>query len=146
MPNQRIQQTKGQFNISESFAELLAHLKNGRIQINMANQSALEIRAENSKIKLNLLTPKNLVEVNDKSKNNDSHAKLSLRKKISEAKDFAYLRNNDLTISMRYEDKEIIILGRKAKPKLSKLIIGSNDIQIKNLRQLKKLDNELFNA
>ena len=61
--------------------------------------------------------------------------------------DFAkYLRNNDLTISMRYEDKEIIILGKKAKPRFSKLIIGSNDIQIKYLRQLKRLDNELFNV
>ena len=36
---------------------------------------------------------------------------------------------------MRYEDKEIIVLGEKAKSKFSKLIIGSNDIQIKNLRQ-----------
>ncbi len=47
---------------------------------------------------------------------------------------------------MRYEGKEIMVLGKKAKPRFSKLIIGSNDIQIKNLRQLMKLDNELFNS
>ena len=62
-------------------------------------------------------------------------------------KDFAkYLKNNDLTISMCYEGKEIMVLGKKAKPKFSKLIIGSNDIQIKNLRQLMRLDNELFKS
>ena len=106
----------------------------------------LKIRAENSQIVLNLFTSKSIVDVNDK-RNNENAAKLSLRKKISEAKDFAkYLRNNDLTISMRYKDNEIIVLGEEAKPKFSKLIIGSNDIQIKNLRHLARLDNELFNA
>ena len=77
----------------------------------------------------------------------ESAVKLSLNKKISKAKDFAkYLKNNDLTISMCYEGKEIMVLGTKAKPKFSKLIIGSNDIQIKNLRQLMRLDNELFKS
>ncbi|MGB7664119.1 MAG: hypothetical protein WBL67_15395 [Nitrososphaeraceae archaeon] len=145
MSNKRIQETRAKCNISEYFAELLSCFRGGMIQIGMANQSVLKIRAENSQIVLNLFTSKSIVDVNDK-RNNENAAKLSLRKKISEAKDFAkYLRNNDLTISMRYEDKEIIVLGEKAKPKFSKLIIGS-DIQIKNLRQLARLDNELFNA
>lgn len=131
--------------MNESFAELLAYFGNGMIQIGMANQPVSEIRAENGQIVLNLLTPRNLVDLNDKKNNNP--VKLSLGKKISEAKDFARcLRNNDLTISMRYEDKEIMVLGKKAKPKFSRLVIGSNEIQIKNLRQLKRLDNELFNA
>ena len=146
MSNQRIQETRAQCNISEYFAELLSCLRGGMIQIGMANQPVLKIRAENFQIVLNLFTSKSIVDVNGK-KNNENAAKLSLRKKISEAKDFAkYLRNNDLTISMRYEYKEIIVLGEKAKPKFSKLIIGSNNIQIKNLRQLARLDNELFNA
>lgn len=105
----------------------------------------LEIKAENSKIVLNLFTSKSRGDVNG-NKNHENDVKLSLSKKISEAKDFAkYLRYNDLTISMRYNGKEIMVLGKKAKPKFSKLIIGSNDIQIKNLRQLMRLDNELFN-
>ena len=54
----------------------------------------------------------------------ENAAKLSIRKKISEARNFAkYLRNNDYGI----EDKEIMVLGKKAKPRFSKLIIGSND-------------------
>jgi hypothetical protein len=116
------------------------------IQVGMANQALLVIRAENSKIVLNLFPPKSHVNVNGNQDNRWTD-KLNLSKKISEAKDFARcLRNDDLTISMCYEDKEIIVLGKKAKPKLSKLIIGSNDIQIKNLRQLKRLDIEFFNA
>ena len=111
MSNQRIQETRAKCNISEYFAELLSCLRGGMIQIDMANQPVLKIRAENSQIVLNLFTSKSIVDVNDK-RNNENAAKLSLRKKISEAKDFAkYLRNNDLTISMRYEDNEIKVLG-----------------------------------
>ena len=146
MANQSIQESREQFSTREYFAELLSWLKGGTILIGMANQPMLEIRAEISKIVLNLFTSKSLGDVNS-NKNNENAAKLSISKKISEAKDFAkYLRNNDLTISMRYEGKEIMVLGKKAKPKFSKLIIGSNDIQIRNLRQLMKLDNELFNS
>jgi hypothetical protein len=146
LSSQRIQESREQFSTREYFAELLSWLKGGTILIGIPNQPILEIRAENSKIVLNLLISKNLGDVNG-NKDNENAAKLSLSKKISGAKDFAkYLRYNDLTISMRYKSKEIIILGKKAKPKFSKLIIGSNDIQIKNLRQLMRLDNELFNS
>lgn len=146
MSNQRIQESREQFNTGDYFAELLSWLGGGAILIGMVNQPMLEIKAENSKIVLNLFTSKSRGDVNG-NKNNENAVKLSLSKKISEAKDFAkYLRYNDLTISMRYNGKEIMVLGKKAKPKFSKLIIGSNDIQIKNLRQLMRLDNELFNS
>jgi hypothetical protein len=144
LSNQRIQESREQFSTREYFAELLSWLGGGTILIGMANQPMVEIRAENSKVVLNLFTSKSLGDVNG-NMDNENAAKLSIGKKISEAKDFAkYLRNNDLTISMRYKGKEIMVLGKKAKPKFSKLIIGSNDIQIRNLRQLMKLDNELF--
>jgi hypothetical protein len=133
--------------MSEPFAELLACVRNGKILVGIADQPLSVIRAENSKIVLNLFPPKSFVNVNGNQDNGRRAAKLSLSKKISEAKDFARcIRNNDITISMCYEDKEIIVLGKKAKPKLSKLIIDSNDIQIKNLRQLRRLDNKFFNV
>lgn len=114
--------------------------------IGMTNQPVLEIGAENGQIVLNLLNPKDHVDDNSKE-NRESPTKISIREKISEAKDFAkYLTNNSLTISIRYKDKEIIVLENKAKSKFSQLITVSNNIQIKNLRHLKKLDNELFNA
>jgi hypothetical protein len=144
LSNQRGQETKGQIKMSKSIAEILACVRNGMIQVGMTNEPLLVIRAENSKIVLNLFPPKKLVNVNGNQDNGRRAVKLSLSKKISEAKDFARcLRNNDRTISMCYEDKEIMVLGKKAKPKLSKLIIRSNDIQIKNLRLLRRLDNEL---
>jgi hypothetical protein len=112
---------------------------NGMIQVGMANQPLLVIRTEKSKIVLNLFPPKSHVNVNGNQDNRWTN-KLNLSKKISEAKVFARcLRNNDLTVSMCYEDKEIIVLGKKAKPKLSNLIIGSNDIQIKKLETTQKV-------
>jgi hypothetical protein len=146
LSNQRIQESREQFSTREYFVELLSWLGSGAILIGIANQPMLEIKAENSKIVLNLFTSKSRGDV-DGNKDNENAAKLSLNKKITEAKDFAkFLRYNDLTISMRYNGKEIMVLGKKAKPKFSKLIIGSNDIQIKNLRQIMRLDNELFNT
>lgn len=37
------------------------------------------------------------------------------------------------------------MIGKEAKPKLSKIISRSNDIQIKNIRKLKRFDSELLN-
>jgi hypothetical protein len=37
------------------------------------------------------------------------------------------------------------VIGKEAKPKLSKIISRSNDIQIKNIRKLKRFDSELLN-
>jgi hypothetical protein len=147
LSNQRVQEEKVQIKIGESFAELLACVRNGTIQIGMANQPLLIIKTENRKIVLNLFPLKNLVNVNGNQDNGRRAVKLSLSKEFSEAKDFARCRkNNDLIVSMCYEDKEIIVLGMKAKPKLLKLIIGSNYIQIKNLRLLRRFDNEFFNV
>jgi hypothetical protein len=63
---------------------------------------------------------------------------------LSNARQFAdSLASNDVTLSVLYKGKEVMILGNNAKPKLSKLVTRSNHIQIKSLRGLRKLDQEL---
>lgn len=116
------------------------------IKVDVASQPTLEISAENDKIILNLLSLREFA-ITDSKKRKGNDIKISLREKISEAKDFAKsIRNNGLTISIHYKSKEIIILGKEAKPKISKIFTGSNDMQIKNIRLLKKFDNELRNT
>jgi len=114
------------------------------IKIAVASQPTLEIKAENDKIILNLLSLKELV-ITDSRKRKENDIKISLREKISEAKGFAKsIRNIGLTISIHYKNKEIIILGKEAKPKISKIFTGSSEIQIKNLRQLNSLGGNLL--
>jgi hypothetical protein len=81
-----------------------------------------------------------MIDSNDRS--NDYTSKIPLRERLSEAKDFAKcIKENNLTFSVLYENKEIIVMGKE-----TKLITGSNEIQIKNIRQLKKFENEILNA
>ena len=63
---------------------------------------------------------------------------------MSNARQFAdSLASNDVTLSVLYKGKEVMMLGNNAKAKLSKLVTRSNHIQIKSLRGLRKLDQEL---
>ncbi|HEY7573512.1 MAG TPA: hypothetical protein VH796_19295 [Nitrososphaeraceae archaeon] len=129
-------------NISELFGQSLKCFRCGKIKVDVASQHTFEIDAENNKIILNLLSLREFAFID--SKKRKANDLISLREKISEAKDFAKsIRNNGLTISIHYKSKEIIILGKEAKPKISRIFTGSNDMQIKNIRLLKKFDNEL---
>jgi hypothetical protein len=131
-------------NISEFFGQSLKYFRCGMIKIAVASQPTLEIKAENDKIILNLLSLKELV-ITDSRKRKENDIKISLREKISEAKGFAKsIRNIGLTISIHYKNKEIIILGKESKPKISKNFTGSSEIQIKNLRQLNSLGGKLL--
>jgi hypothetical protein len=74
----------------------------------------------------------------------DDEEKVGLLGRLSNARQFAYsLASKDLTLSVLYKGKKVMMLGKNAKPKLSKLVTRSNHIQIKSLRGLRKLDQEL---
>jgi hypothetical protein len=90
------------------------------IKVDVASQHTLEIDAENNKILLNLLSLREFA-ITD-SKKRKANDLISLREKISAAKDFAKsIRNNGLIISIHFKSKEIIILGKEAKPKISNI-------------------------
>ena len=59
-------------------------------------------------------------------------------------KDFAVrLSDNNITIALYRKGKEAIILGKDANPSLSKLISGSDDLQIKSVTESSKLISEI---
>jgi hypothetical protein len=118
------------------------------IKIDTVNLPAIEIGVENNnnKIIFNVLSSNNSM-IDSNNRSNDYTSKIPLRERLSEAKDFAKcIKENNLTFSVLYENKEIIVMGKEAKPKLTKLITGSNEIQIKNIKQLKKFESEILNA
>ena len=63
-------------------------------------------------------------------------------KQLSEAKELAKdLRAKKTTIEVRFQGEPVLKLGEKANPKLAKIITLSNNIEITDLRKLKKLSD-----
>jgi hypothetical protein len=48
-----------------------------------------------------------------------------------------------MTLALLRKGKEAIILGKEAKPTVSRLVSRSDDIQIKSLREVRKLASDL---
>jgi hypothetical protein len=67
-----------------------------------------------------------------------------LIKQLSEAKDLAKnLKQQNITLEIRLHGEPVLKLGAQANPKLAKIVTLSNDIEITDLRKLKKL-NDVF--
>jgi hypothetical protein len=54
------------------------------------------------------------------------------------------LTDNNMTIVLSRKGKEAIILGKEAKPSLSKLISRFDEMQIKSVREIVKLGSDLI--
>ena len=63
-------------------------------------------------------------------------------KQLSEAKELAKdLTQKKTTIEVRYKGDPVLKLGEKANPKLAKIVTLSSNIEITDLRKLKKLSD-----
>ena len=67
-----------------------------------------------------------------------------LIRQLSEAKDLAKnLKQQNITLEIRLHGEPVLKLGKQANPKLAKIVTLSNDIEITDLRKLKKLNDVL---
>ena len=67
-----------------------------------------------------------------------------LIKQLSEAKYLAKnLKQENITLEIRLQGEAVLKLGEDANPKLTKIVTLSNNIEITNLRNLKKLSDVL---
>ena len=63
-------------------------------------------------------------------------------KQLSEAKDLAKkLKQQQITLEIRYMGQPVLKLGQNANPKLAKIVTLSGDIEISDLKKLKKLSD-----
>ena len=70
--------------------------------------------------------------------------KPGLIKQLSEAKSLAKkLREQNVTLDVKYKGELVLRLGKKANPKLARIVTLSKDIEISDLKKLKSLGNEL---
>ena len=141
------QQQQQEFNpILNILTQCVGYVTNGSVRVDIDNQTAIEIKGHSKDKKSNLS-----IDIEERGDRlfaaalvHDDEEKIGLLNRLSNAKQFAdYLDNNDLTLSVLYKGKEVMILGKNAKPKVSKLVTRTNHIEIKSLRGLRKLDKEL---
>ena len=72
---------------------------------------------------------------------------LGLLEKLKAAKNIAQiLDDNDVTFSVLRKGKKAISLGKGVKPTLSRVLTGSDDIQIDSVRQATKLGRDIQKA
>lgn len=113
--------------------DLLKGIKSGTLEIKENNKESMQFIADKNIITINLI---------DLSFNIPVYA--NILSKLSEAREFAKnLKENHLTLHIAHNGKVVMKLGKKAKPKLSRLITKSSAVEITDLRELRKLDKRL---
>src|SRR5689334_11423961 len=134
-------------------------VQSGRIAIDMQNEPAMEIYATANRIDVDILNPEflNLPKATEDNEDKREGRIEKLKDKLNIAKEFAEeltdsetelldkleipkfankLTDNDTTIVLSRK-------GKEAKPTVSKLVTRSDDIQIKSLREVRKLVSDL---
>jgi len=143
----------------------------GTITINAEKEPAIQINARTNRIDIDILRPElfklfEAVEDDDeadekregrmdKLKDKLNTAKKVIKELKNSEKDFIdildipkeftqKLTDNNMTIVLSRKGKEAIILGKEAKPSLSKLISRFDEMQIKSVREIVKLGSDLI--
>lgn len=112
-------------------------MQKGALQLDIEGQPAAKIRIvdRENRISIDLVDPT----IFRSHKN-----KIGLFDELKRAKAFAQkLTDNGVTLSFLLRGKKAITLGKYAKPRISRLITRSRDIQIDNIRKAAKLRNKL---
>jgi len=143
----------------------------GTITINAEKEPAIQINARTNRIDIDILRPElfklfEAVEDDDeadekregrmdKLKDKLNTAKKAIKELKNSEKDFIdildipkeftqKLTDNNMTIVLSRKGNEVIILGKEAKPTLSKLISRFDEMQIKSVREIVKLGSDLI--
>lgn len=116
---------------------LIQTLKQGKISLQTNGTEKLQLQIENNKIDLNFLQ-KELIK--DILKLEAQMEKESILKKLKTLKNLAEkLKQRGFTITISHKGQMILTLGSEAHPTISKMITGTNAIEVNNLIELIKL-------
>ena len=114
----------------------LSHVvKSGEVTLFTGDEEALQVKAEDNKIKLSIASKEFLKDVVD-----SAGGGASIRTKLAQLKDIAgELKDEGLTITLSYRGDLLVTIGSEAKPKFSRLVTRTDAVEIKNLRKLLEL-------
>ena len=124
--------------VADLVTRSMKNVTGGQIKIVINEKLAAEVELEKDSINVNLLEPMLFRTPEDET---------GLFDKLNTAKEFAErLTENGLTLSFLRRGKKALILGKDARPSLSKLITRSDNIQIDSIKESSKLKSDLKNG
>ena len=110
-------------------------VKSGKITVSANDVEAIQISAENNNIDLKIKDKEIIKQLIQGGTGNTS-----LRQLLNMLKEMAKeLKEEEITITVSYNDDVVVTLGSKARPTLSKLVTRSDNIEINSLRRLLQL-------
>ena len=114
----------------------LSHVvKSGEVTLFTGEEEALQVKAEDNKIKLSIASKEFMKDVVD-----SAGGGASIRSKLAQLRDIAgELKDEGLTITLSYRGDILVTIGSEAKPKFSRLITRTDAVEIKNLHKLLEL-------
>ena len=120
----------------------LSSLDSGSIKLNVDGEDVLKTTFDKGNMLVNLENVKPLKGLKILLKLPTEEK--SLLSQFSKIKDLAeYIKKKNLTISLSWKNKNLIVIGNKAKPKMLKLVLRTDAIEIKSMKDLILLINEL---
>jgi hypothetical protein len=114
----------------------LGHVvKSGEVTLSTGDTEALQIKAEDNKIELNIANKEFLKDVMG-----SAGSGASIRSKLAQLKGIAgELKDEGLTVTLSFKGDRLVTIGVEAKPTLSRLVTGTSAVEINNLRKLLEL-------
>jgi hypothetical protein len=121
--------------LTDWLSKALKSAKEGTLAISFENKPAVKIAIKNGTLAVDLLEP-TIFRI--------SEDETGLFDKLKTASEFARkLSDNGVTLSFLRKGKEAVLLGKDARPTLSKIVTRSDDIQLKSAREFTKLKGDL---
>lgn len=121
--------------LTDWLSKALRSAKEGTLAISFENKPAVKIAINNGTLAVDLLEP-TIFRI--------SEDETGLFDKLKTASEFARkLSDNGVTLSFLRKGKEAVLLGKDARPTLSKIVTRSDDIQLKSAREFTKLKGDL---
>jgi hypothetical protein len=118
------------------FPTWLGHvIKSGKVTLFTGDKEALQLKTGNKKIDLNAVDKEFLKEAIG-----GMGGGKSILNSLSQLKTIATeLKNEGLTIALSYKGELVLTVGSEANPKFSRIVTGTDAIEINNLRKLIEL-------
>ena len=117
-------------------ASALWLLKGGKVEVRTDHTKSLVVSLDNDTIDLDFHNPSLF--------RTDGRKRIGILDSLQEMKSLGKaLADKDITLSISRKNNPVLKIGREAKPSLSRIATRSKEIQILNLKELRKLDKEL---
>jgi len=157
--------TEMETEVSFWLAKSLKSVTSGSVRLYASDKPALNMEVvnykdKNKRINIDFLEPElfnididkgeaeEKIAFFDKMKNAFDITKMILDKDVKVlpfSRRFAqYLADDEVTLSFSRKGKEAIIIGKEAKPTLSRLLTRSDDVQIKSTKEAAKLTDDVL--